>query len=200
VTDIMQDPFAAENADAMALFSPRSIGAVFPRDGFTIEGDGTDWRMEQSTHKDSGELLFWHNRKKTEDTKVPAYVKANPKSRVMQMVISLQGEPTGETWETIHYIRKEIPGDDGMRSLYVTGDRIRALAKALEPHGLQIPERSGFHLSMTRTRAVKQGDFIKYLYSAVYTPAAQNPNAAAHLLKAQGEAPEGSPFDEESPF
>lgn len=184
------DPFSAEAAEGAAFFSSGNTAAKFPRDGFSVEGTVTGWRMLQQSDIDTRELLWMYNGKQTPESQIPeangvrARVTSDPKARIMQMVIDLQCEPTFVTYETLQYHEKELPEDDGMRSLYVKGNMRAVLGKKLQEAGHRVPEK-GALLKITRLRAERVGDkgkFTKYVFAAEYTPAAQNPHAAASLL------------------
>lgn len=197
-----QDPFSAEAAAAAQfLGGGGTIAAKFPKDGFKVEGTVTEFRMMQRTHIDSGEPLFWESKKPTEQSKLKFATSATDRNRVMQLVITLQGEPTFVTWETNRYIEKKLDEDDGQRSLYVSSPELqKALGKALTEAGLRAPEIGGYlEVVKTGEQRIQGTSFTKFLYAARYTPAAQNDKAAGDFLSdasATGgeQAPPADPF------
>lgn len=181
------DPFGADTAEGAAFFNSGNTAAKFPKDGFTVTGTVLGWQMRQQTHIDSREPLWLYNGASVEESKIPeangvrARITGNPRNRVMQMVIDLQCEPTFETYETNQYLRKELPEDDGVRSLFVKGQMKAVIGKEIQKAGHRVPE-IGALLEVKRLRAERVGDggkFTKFVFAARYTVAAQNPNAAA---------------------
>lgn len=194
-----QDPFSVEAAEAAKfLGGGGTIAAKFPRDGFKVEGTVTEFRMAQRTHIDSGESLFWENKRPTEESKL----KSARRDPVMQLIISLQGEPTHETWETNRYIPKKLDEDDGLRALYVSSPEMqKALGKALADKGLRAPEIGGYlEVVKTGEQRIEGTSFTKFTYAARYTPASQNEKAAGDLL-ADGAGADGGadPFAKDAP-
>jgi hypothetical protein len=192
-----QDPFSAEAAAAAQFLSGGgTVAAKFPRDGYKVAGTVTGFRMQQRTHIDSGEPLFWEGKKPTEQSKLKFASSATDKNRVMQLIITLQGEPTGITWETNRYIEKKLPEDDGVRDLYVSSpDLQRAVGKALNEQGLQAPEVGGYlEVVKTGEQRIEGTSFTKFIYAARYTKADQNDKAAASFLQ-EGAAAEAAPAD-----
>jgi hypothetical protein len=180
-----QDPFSAEAAEAAQfLTGGGTLAAKFPKDGAKVEGTVTEFRMMQRTDIDSGEPLFWEAKRPTEQSKLKFASSATDKNRVMQLVITLQGEPTFVTWETNRYLEKKLDEDDGQRALYVSSPELqRALGKALQDHGLRAPEIGGYlEVVKTGEQRIQGTSFTKFLYAAQYTPAARNEKAAADIL------------------
>jgi hypothetical protein len=180
------DPFSADAAKAAQFLGGGTVSAKFPKPGFVVEGTILSFRMAQQTDKDSGELLFWEGREKVEQSKLKFPQSAKP---VEQLIIEIQGQPTGVTWETNRYVEKPIPDDDGMRTLYVKGSMQKALGKALRDAGVRAPEIGGY-IKVTRGQDVKIGNNWGHTHTAQYTPAAQNGHQAAGFLAQDGEAPD----------
>ncbi|MFH8805307.1 hypothetical protein ACH4F6_38160 [Streptomyces sp. NPDC017936] len=180
------DPFSADSAKAAQFLGGGTVAAKFPKPGFTVEGTIIAWRMAPQTDMESGELLFWEGRDKVEQSKLRNPATAKP---VEQLVIELQGEPTGITWETNRYVEKPLPDDDGVRTLYVKGSLQFAVGKAMREAGKpnQAPE-IGAYLKVQRGQDTKRpgSKYFSYSYVAQYTPAEQNTKAAGNFL-AQGE-------------
>lgn len=187
----MADPFG--DADSF-MNSGSSIAAKWPREGFTFEGDVLSWgEPVQMTDIDSGEALYWEGNKKVEESKVKNMRVAQP---AMQLLIDVQGPATGITWETNQYIEKEVPDDDGVRTMYVHGELQKAIKKAMREAGAPGLEKMA-HVKVTRTKSVKKPNgYYGFTYEAVWTPAASNPAAANAALDAAG-GPEES---DEPPF
>lgn len=161
--------------DPDSFLSGGSVAAKWPEVGFTVEGTVLGFTMSQRTHIDSGELLFWEARKAKEESKLASPTGAKP---VMQLLLDLQCEPTGITWETNRYIEKAIPDDDGKRTAYVYGGLQRAVSKALKDAGSRVEK--GAYVKITRGQDVKVtgSQYFSYTYTAVWTPAAKNDRAA----------------------
>lgn len=169
-----QDPFSKEAAEQ--FLSGGAPTQKFPREGFKWGGTVESWEMAQQTDMDTGELLFWNDGK--------------PR---MQLVMNMQGEATGITWETNLYKEVALPDDDGSRRLYVKGNLQKAVAKAIKDSGGQL--ESGAYCEVTRGKDLppkKRGQSGAYTYTAVWTPASKNPHAAAAMLNQSD--------DDESPF
>lgn len=194
-----QDPFSAEAAAAAQFLGGGGVTAAkFPKDGFKVEGTVTEFRMTQRTHIDSGEPLFWESKKPTEQSKLKFASSATDRNRVMQLVITLQGEPTGITWETNRYIEKKLDDDDGVRALYVSSPELqKALGKALQDAGVRAPEIGGYlEVVKTGEQRIQGTSFTKFLYAARYTKATENEKAAGDFLNQTAEegAPPADPF------
>jgi hypothetical protein len=191
-----QDPFSVETAEAAQfLTGGGAVTAKFPKNGAKVEGTVLSLRVSQKTDKDTGELLFWETKKPTKQSELKFPASATPANAVKQLIIELQCEPTGITWETLKYIEKEVPDDDGIRMLYVSGPEIqRAVGKAVQEHGLKAPEIGGYlQVVKTGEQRIAGTDYFRFLYAAKYTPAAQNEHAAADALAGGASAPE-DPF------
>lgn len=184
-TATQTDPFSADAAKAAQFLGGGStVAAKFPRDGFIVEGTIVSFRMSQQSDINSGELLFWENKKQTKQSELRFPQSAQP---CEQLVIELQCEPTGVTWEGLQHIEVPVPDDDGVRALYVKGRMQKAVAQAMKDARIQAPEIGGY-LKVARTGAVKASAGVghAYTFTAQYTPAAQNGKAAGQFL-AQGE-------------
>jgi hypothetical protein len=178
---VTTDPFSAEAAAAAQFFGGGgTVAAKFPTVGFTVEGSILSYRMDQQTDMDTGELLFFEGKKQVKQSELKFPATAKPCN---QLVIEIQGEPTGKTWETNQYIEKALPEDDGVRALYVKGGMQAAIGKALREAGVQAPEIGGY-LKVTRGPSVKRegAKYPSYSYTAQYTKADQNSKAAGDFL------------------
>lgn len=186
------DPFSADAAKAAQFLGGGTVAAKFPKPGFTVEGTILSFRMAQQTDMESGELLFWEGKDKVEQSKLKFPQNARP---VEQLVIEIQGEPTGVTWETNRYVEKQLPDDDGVRTLYVKGSLQFALGKALREAGVRAPEIGGY-LKVTRGQDVKRGGskYFSYSYTAEYTPASKNSHAAGQFLAQDADGAAPDPF------
>lgn len=192
----MSDPFGVKN-EVRGFLSGGSIAAKFPENGFTVEGTILSFRLSQRTHIDSGEPLFWEGKSPTEESKLQfASSRENPAN---QLLIEVQGEPTGITWETNRYVEKAVPNDDGVRTFYVTGGLQKAVAKALRDAGNADLEQ-GAYLKVTKTSEFKRAGskYFSFVFEATYTPAASNGKAAADFVKSpdgsEGEGEGSNPF------
>lgn len=190
------DPFSPEAADK--FLSGGGIAAKWPKVGHVFEGTVTGWSMSQQTDYDTAEPLFWKGKKKVAEAELSATDKRSP---VMQLVINVQGEPTGETWEGLANERVELPDDDGARTMYVKGGLQAAISLAMKNAGNAKLEE-GAHIRVERVANGPKTNpkfAAPHRYKAVWTRAEKNPDAANALLSGEGEE---SPFEEgeESPF
>lgn len=169
------DPFG-QNANA--FLSGGAPTQKFPREGFEWGGTIESWEMAQQTNMETGDLLFWNDGK--------------PR---LQLIMHMQGEPTGITWETNAYKQVALPDDDGSRRLFVKGGLQKAVSKAMRDAKVKELE-VGAHLKITRTRdlpPVKKGQNGAHTFSAIWTPASKNPHAASAML-AQDDDDDEAPF------
>lgn len=181
-----QDPFNTDEAAAAQFLGGGStLAAKFPSIGSSVEGTVTGYRVQDQTDTETGEVLFWENKRPTPQSKLKFPQTAKP---CKQLLIDLQGEPTGikHVWDAINERFDEEPyaDDDGMRTLYVKGRLQQSLAQTLKENGLRVPE-IGSYLKVTRTANVKSNVQGKaYTYRVDYTKASQNDKAAAAVLDA----------------
>lgn len=167
------DPFAAE---ANQFLSGGLTAAKFPTVGFVVEGTVTAFTLRQQSDYDSGEPKFWKDGR-------PA----------MQLVVDLQSEATGKTWEGLRNVEKALPLDDGMRALYVRGNLQKALTAALRT--ARSPFETGGHIRIERVADAPKVDRAKepaHQYKVTWTPASKNASAAADFLSPAS--------DEDNPF
>lgn len=180
------DPFSVDAVKAARFLSgDKKVGAKFPQVGFVVKGTILDWRMAQQTDNATRELLFWQGKKPVPQSQLTIPVEsARP---VEMMVIDLQCEPTGITWEGKDYEEVPLPEDDGKRTLYVQNTKIKALADALKAAGVQLPEVGGY-LEMARGKSFKApgAKFASQSFTARYTTAEKNPRKAQDLGANEG--------------
>lgn len=170
------DPFAPGAQDAEKFLAGGAPTQKFPKVGFTWGGTIESWEMAQQTDLDTGELMFW----------------ADGKPR-MQLILHMQGEPTGITWETNAYNEVPLPDDDGSRRLFVKAGLQSAVARAKKDAKANL--EVGAYLEVTRGKDLppkKKGQSGAHTFTAVWTPANKNPHAASAILTQDD--------DEESPF
>jgi len=157
------DPFSDRAAEE--FMGGGGTAQKFPEVGFKWGGTLESWEMAQQTDLDTGELKFWPDGK--------------PR---MQLIMDMQGEPTGKTWEWIsqRWVEKPIPDDDGSRRLFVKGGLHSAIVKAMKSAGGKL--EAGAYIEVTRGEDLppkKRGYSGQHTYRAVWIPAAKNPHAAA---------------------
>lgn len=172
------NPFASseEAREAGGFLSGGATAAKFPEVGSVVEGTVLSASMRDQTDMDTGELLFWVGNEKVVQSKLPAGT-VSPRP-VRQLLLELQGEPTGITWETNKYVEVPIPDDDGIRTLYVKGGLQAALKKALREAKADV--ETGAYVKVTRGKDAKRpgSKFWSYTYTATWTPADKNTKAA----------------------
>lgn len=184
-TATQTDPFSAEAAAAAQFFGGTgTVAAKFPQVGFTVEGTILSYRMDDVTDMETGEKLFWEGKQKVKQSELRFPQTAR---EVKQLIIEMQCEPTGITWETREYIEKALPEDDGKRALYVKNGLQVAIGKALKDAGVPAPEIGGY-LKVTRGKSVKRegAKYPSQTFTAVYTKADQNSKAAGDFLAQDG--------------
>jgi hypothetical protein len=162
------DPFnpGSDAAEAAAFLSTSGYAAKWPKVGFTVAGTITGFEMRQQTDYDTGEPLTWKDGK--------------PR---MQLLVHLQCEPTGETWEGLANTRVEIEDDDGARTAYVKGNLQKAFGRAIKEAKARL--EIGAYVEITRGKDGPKPDPKKqapHTFTVKYTPAAQNPKAVDALL------------------
>lgn len=151
--------------------------AKWKAEGDKLGGTVLYWEKNQRTDYDSGQPLVWDEnaQKKTTADKCP---QGKP---LMQWVVTIQSEATGFTYEGLQYSRKELPDDDGKRSLYLHGAMKAAVVGAIRKAGGTGLE-SGAYIEITRTKD-RKSDNPKYApqhtHAVVWTPANRNSHATA---------------------
>jgi len=193
-----------------------SVAAKWPKVGFEVVGDviGFSPTAIQMTDMKTGEPQYWENKVKTKESELrfPETSKQNP---CLQITIDLQCEPTGVTWESNRYIRKEVPDDDGVRTMYVSGQLAAAIRKARQTAAQKYklgvrnaPLEAGARVRVVRTEDKKfQNDYFGFTFEAEWIPAAQNPNYTNALMDSTEGPDGGDPWEtgsqaesEEPPF
>lgn len=186
-----QDPFSTKAAESFLEGS--ATAAKWPTVGYVVEGTITEFSMAQQMHYDENEPLFWEGKKMVIESK--AIDKSRP---VMQMIMPIQGKPTGETWEGLQNVRKALPDDDGMRTLYVKAALQSALKDALRKAGAKL--EIGAYVRIERIADGPQTNpkfQAPHRYAATWTPAAKNPNAVTDFMADDADK---DPFADKAPF
>jgi hypothetical protein len=154
------------------------VAAKWPKVGHMVEGTIIDWQMAQKTDMDSGELQWFEGKKLVKDSELKRPDTARP---AMQMLLDLQCEATGITWETNQYIEKPVPDDDGVRRAYISGELQKALGEAIKAANGKLEK--GAYVEIVRMDPKKMpSGFYAYTYRARWTPAAQNTKAGTDFL------------------
>jgi len=181
-----------------------SVAAKWPKVGSEVDGDVIGWSPTaiQKTDIKTGEPLYWENKIKTKESELrfPETSRENP---CLQITIDLQCEPTGITWESNRYIRKEIPDDDGVRTMYVDGQLAAAVRKgrqqAAQKYKLGVrsaPLENGAHVHVVRGEDKKfANDYYGFTYECEWTPAAHNPNFQNAQMDAAAGPDEGDQWE-----
>lgn len=162
--------------EANEFITGGAVAVKFPKQGFVWGGTILSWEMAQQTDMESGEPKTWAD--------------GRP---MKQLILTMQGEATGITWEGIAYNEVEIDDDDGIRRLFVKGQlqsAVKAAVRNAKAGGLEV----GAYLEVTRGKDLppkKKGWGGAHTFSAVWTPAAQNPKAVDILNDDDGEDPFG---------
>ncbi len=189
-----------------------SVAAKWPKEGAKVRGTVIGWSPESFQQNDmkTGEPLFWEGKVKTKESDLK--FEASKQNPCLQITIDLQCEVTGFTWESLQYVRKELPDDDGIRTMYVQGQLAKALSKARREAAQKYklgrtfaPLELGALCEVTRTKSVKfANDFFGHTFTALWTPAANNPDHTDALMDKASEDPwaTDSPAskEEEAPF
>jgi hypothetical protein len=185
------DPFSDD--EAAAFLSGSAPAAKWPKAGFVFEGTVIDWRMDDDRDYDTGEMKYWKEGKATKESQlVPG--EADKLQKVRQLVLTVQGQPTGITWEGLANTEKEIPDDDGMRSVYVKAALQKAFKEALGRARAKL-EKGAY----VRIERIKDGPksnpkyAAPHRYTVQWTPADRNPETANALVGA-GSGPQDNPW------
>jgi len=179
------DPFSDKAAED--FLSGGGVAAKWPTVGYVVEGTVTDWRMAQQTDYDSGELLYWVGNKRIEESKVE-----NKNLPVMQLILEIRGEPTGETWEGLQNERVELEDDDGTRVMYIRGGLLAAFRNEMKKTQSKL-EKGAY----VRVERIKDGSKSNpkyqapHRYTVQWTKPENNEKIAEQLLDSP------TPFDEE---
>jgi hypothetical protein len=179
------DPFS----DVKQFMSGGSVAAQFPKVGAVVEGTVLSFRVSQRTDMKTGEPLYWEGRQTVKESDLK--FEASKNSPAKQLLLEVQGEPTGVRYRTNQYIEEPLKDDDGVRTMYIHGNFQKALAKALKEAGNADIE-AGAYIRVERLKSVKAGDFMAYDYQVTWTPAKQNSKAANDFV--------GDPEDGGDPF
>jgi hypothetical protein len=196
---VQADPFSTQKREADEFLSgggSTMIAAKWPTVGAVVEGTITAWEGPvQKTDMESGELLYFEAKKMVKESDL----RGNPATarKAMELRVDLQCEATGITWKTNQYIEEEVPDDDGMRRMYISGALQKAFAAAKEAagtDGVPAPLETGAYVKITRTKSKKMPNgFFAYTFEGEWTPAKQNAKAADGFLSDDAEE---NPFAE----
>lgn len=166
------DPFSEKAAEN--FLSGGGVAAKWPTVGYVVEGTVTGWRMDHQKDYETGEPLYWVAKRMVKESAASESDKAD-KNRVMQLIMDIDGEPTGETWEGLNNVRKALPDDDGARILYIKAALQAAFKVALRDAKGKLEE--GAYVRVERIADGHQADKKKqapHNYKVTWTPAAQN--------------------------
>jgi hypothetical protein len=191
----VQDPFAM-NADS--FLGGAAVAAKWPAVGYVVEGTVVDWRMSHQTDYETSEPLYWVAKRMVKRSAItePADL-LNP---VMQLIMNIQGKPTGETWEGLGNVRKALPNDDGARAVYIKGLLQTAFKSALRTAQAKLEQNA--YVRIERIADGVQPDRKKQAphdYKVIWTPAAQNPHVAQSFLDESDDVDPFAPKDK-APF
>lgn len=188
------DPF-----DVGSFMTGGSVAAKYPEPGASCEGTVTAFRMGQRTDIDSGEPLYWEGKSATEESKLK--FEASKSQPCMQLILEIQGEPTGMTWDTNRYIPRKLDDDDGARTMYIHGNMQKALQRAFKDAAAKYPNakigiEAGAYIKITRgeDQKVPGSKYFSYTYTAEWTPASANEKAATDFVGSDADG--GDPFAE----
>lgn len=181
MTTPQQDPFAA----ASSFLSGGVTQAKWPHVGFVFEGTVTDASMSQQTDYDDGSLLTWAD--------------GSPR---MQLVVTVQSQPTGKTWKGLGNVETPVPNDNGVRRMYVKGNLQKALAQGLRDAGNAAFEVGGkVRVERIQDDAPKERKAPAHNYRVTWTPAtpaadflASSPDGPAAQAAPAAPAPGQPPF------
>jgi len=167
------------NADS--FLGGAAVAAKWPAVGYVVEGTVVDWRMSHQTDYETSEPLYWVAKRMVKRSAItePADL-LNP---VMQLIMNIQGKPTGETWEGLGNVRKALPNDDGARAVYIKGLLQTAFKSALRTAQAKLEQNA--YVRIERIADGVQPDRKKQAphdYKVIWTPAAQNPHVAQSFL------------------
>jgi hypothetical protein len=213
------DPFAPQggsrpqhdDADDFIGGGSSLVAAKWPRVGFVFDGTITDWQSpRQQTDMESGEPMWFYNKKRMKDSLVPQSAKDSKLARpAREMLMDFQipeGDPQwGLTWKTNQYVEEPVPEDDGQRRMYISGalaDAIAAARKDAAKNGERLaPLEVGARLQVKRGNPKKMpSGFMAFTFEARWTRAAENPNYTAPADDFVGEgAAQSDPWATDKP-
>lgn len=165
--------------DVMDMLEGGAPGQLFPSVGYTWGGTLMSAEQGQKTDMETGEPKVWSDGKPQ-----------------IQLILTLQGEPTGFKYEGQQYDKVGIDDDDGVRRLFLSGNKLKALKDALRVAKSKL--EIGGHFTLKREKdgeAPKKGYARRQNYSGIWVPAHLNTHAMNEALKADtGTDGEESPF------
>lgn len=170
------DPFSDKAAES--FLEGAATAAKWPRQGHVVEGTVLSYRMDHQKDYETSEPLYWEGKRRVIESL------ATDKSRpVTQMVMEIQGVPTGETWKGLDNERVVIQDDDGVRALYVKAGLHAALKDAMRNSRAKL--ETGAYVRIERIANGPKTDPKKaapHRYSATWTPARENLKAAQSFM------------------
>lgn len=188
------------------------VAAKWHRVGFVFKGTLLAWDGPvQRTDMNSGELLWFENKKLVKDSEVKNEKTARPSQQLLMDFQLLPDDPQiGMTWKGREHDEEVVPDDDGTRRAYVFGELLNAIVEARKeaaqklglPEGALAPLEKGVFLEIARGKNKKYtgSGFSGHTFKARWTPAAGNPHFKedADSFLEQGETGGGN--DEGDPF
>jgi hypothetical protein len=167
---VAADPFAASaqaDRDAEAfLAGGGGISTKWVKVGDDNQGTVVGWSMSQQTDPKDNSLKTWGD--------------GRPR---MQLLLEMQEEATGFYWkwdsDNEEHVREELPDDDGMRIWYVKGGLHIAIKKAMQVSKGKLEKGALVRAKRLPNAKAKPGMKAAHVFAALWTPAAQNPNAGA---------------------
>lgn len=167
-------------SEADQFLSGGAPAQKFPQVGSRWGGTILSWEMGQQSDLTTGELKFWDDGK--------------PK---MQLILTMQGEPTGFTyeWNGRSFDKKQLPDDDGVRRLFVKGNMQSAIGKAMRD--ARARTEVGAYVEVVRASDIapsKKGYSPTQTFKAQWTPANKNTHTASALLSNAADQDEEAPF------
>lgn len=156
------------------------IAVKWPTVGHVVEGTILGWSVSPQTDMD-GEPVYMIGRREVLRKDTPDG-KGTGLPLAQQLVVELQCEATGLTWETNQYIPKPIPDDDGLRVMYVKGSLRIAFSKAVAD-GQRMEKGGRVRITRLQSRqSTKDRMKTAHQYDVQMLPASQNSNAANDFL------------------
>lgn len=166
-----QDPFSSNAADA--FLSGGAPAAKWPKVGSTFEGTVLSYEMAQQVDYNTGEPAVWADGK--------------PK---MQLIMTVQGEPTGITWEGLTYDEVKLTDDDGIRRVFIKSGLQQAFKMGLTKAKARLEEGAYVHITREQNGPKTDPKFAApHRYTVVWTPKAQNTKAGQDFLDSADENP-----------
>lgn len=195
----MTDPFSYDGGtdpemdrELAAFLSTKGVALKFPKIGHKDGGTILSFQMRDDMK--NGERQFWQGQKLLKESEATAagYPQGRGLQKARVLVIELQGEATGLTWEGNTYEEVTLEDDDGKRTAWVRGSLKNAMTQAMIKAGVSPKDFGraavGAALYWTRGKNLPKkpgAEGAGHTHTAEWIPREKNPQASLAMLGAE---------------